>query len=58
MRQFLLRFTLLALVVALVGCSSGKNKKPKSSSRLYEGDSPTIHFNNERETAGGMFNPS
>jgi hypothetical protein len=59
MPKFLLPLAVLMLVVSLSsGCSWGKKKKPASSSRLYEGDGPSIHYNDQRETAGGAFNPS
>jgi uncharacterized protein YceK len=38
------------LVAVLTGCAS---RKPKSSSRIYEGESPSIRYSSERETAGG-----
>ena len=46
---FCLRLLLLAAVFALAGCSMFR---PKSSSRIIEGDSPNIKYTNA-ESAGG-----
>jgi len=49
--KVLVRFmVLLSFAAALSACAS---RKPKSSSRIYEGDSPSLRFSSERETAGG-----
>jgi hypothetical protein len=46
-----------SVLLLFPGCGWGK-KKPASSARLYEGEtSPNIHYNDERETAGGRLNP-
>ena len=43
---------LLLTGVLLLGSMAGCAHKPKSSTRVYEGDSPTITYTN-RESAGG-----
>ena len=61
MSRLLLPLAILLVVSSLTtGCSlfGKKNKKPASSSHLYEGNAPTIHFNDKPEAAGGEFNPS
>lgn len=47
--SFALRLILLVSIVALPGCSMFR---PKSSSRIVEGESPTIRYTNP-ESAGG-----
>ncbi len=43
---------------ALGGCSLWKkDKQPKSSAHLYEGDAPTITYSDRPEAAGGPINP-
>jgi hypothetical protein len=56
MSKSLLRLFLALVVCALAGCAS-RDKKPKPSAHVYEGDAPSIHFNTEREAAGGPLNP-
>jgi type IV pilus biogenesis protein CpaD/CtpE len=56
MSKPLLRIFLALVVCALAGCA-GRDKQPKSSAHVYEGDAPTIHYSNEREAAGGPLNP-
>ncbi len=46
----------IALLLTLPGCSLFHKKKPESSSHLYEGDAPTIRFNDKPENAGGAIN--
>jgi hypothetical protein len=63
MSRFLLPLAVLMALASLTlsGCALwpwGKNKKPASSTHLYEGNSPSIHFNDKPEAAGGQFNPS
>ena len=62
MSKLSLPLAVLAAVASLTlsGCAWpwGKNKKPASSTHLYEGNSPSIHFNDKPEAAGGQFNPS
>ena len=60
MPKFLLPLVVLFALISLTGCSlwGKKDKKPASSSHLYEGNAPTIHFNDAPETAGGPLNPS
>ncbi len=53
MSQLLLRLVLLTALGALAGCSLFSKKKPESSARMYEGDSPSIRYNDEPESAGG-----
>ena len=49
--KVLVRFiVILSFAVVLTACAG---RKPKSSSRIYEGDSPSLRFSSERETAGG-----
>ena len=48
---------LVLMCAALAGCAFGKKKKPASSARLYEGDSPSIRFSDEPEAAGGPLTP-
>jgi uncharacterized protein YceK len=50
MRMFL---TLLAVAALAGGCSS-HNKKIKSSTHLYNGDSPTIHMQDTQAAGGPM----
>jgi hypothetical protein len=59
MSKLLLPLTVLIAIVSLTGCSlfGKKDKKPKSSAKLYQGDSPSLYFTDEPETAGGPFNP-
>jgi hypothetical protein len=48
--HMILRFALLIAITASLGaCASSK----KSSARIYEGDSPSIHFQEKREAPGG-----
>ena len=47
MRHFF-RPLLVLVVFAVAGCAHG----PKSSSRIYEGDGPNIHYT-DRQSAGG-----
>ncbi|HSI15373.1 MAG TPA: hypothetical protein VK961_25225 [Chthoniobacter sp.] len=56
MPNFLLPLLLCALLTALSGCSLFHKGAPKSSAHIYEGDSPTIRFNDRRESAGGEVN--
>jgi len=58
MSKFLLPLTALLAVASFSGCSLFHKKKPESSSHLYEGNAPSIHFNDKPEAAGGEFNPS
>jgi hypothetical protein len=53
MSKLLLPLTVFIAALSLTSCGWGKDKKPKSSAHLYEGDSPSITFTKERETAGG-----
>jgi len=53
----LLPLFLLAALFALSGCSLFHRKAPKSSAHIYEGDSPTLHFTDKPEAAGGEVNP-
>jgi hypothetical protein len=55
MSKLLLPLVILIAAISLSGCSlfGSKDKKPESSARLYEGDSPSMHFSRERQTAGG-----
>lgn len=59
MSKLLLPLAILIAAVSLTGCSlwGGKNKKPKSSARVYEGEAPSIRYNDKAETAGGRLNP-
>jgi len=59
MSKLLLPLAILIAAVSLTGCSLwNKDKKPKSSAKMYEGDtSPNMHFSDEPETAGGPINP-
>ncbi|MEP6668759.1 MAG: hypothetical protein ABJF10_06380 [Chthoniobacter sp.] len=57
MPKFLLPLFLLMMLVALSGCSLFHKKKPESSAHLYEGDAPTLRFNDKPESAGGAVNP-
>ena len=50
MGSFFLRLFVVCAVSTFAACAS---KQPKSSSRIYEGDSPSITYMSERETAGG-----
>jgi hypothetical protein len=58
MSKLLLPLAILVAAVSLTGCSLwSKDKKTKSSSTLYEGDSsPAMRFTNEPESAGGPIN--
>ena len=59
MSKSLLPLAVLVAVASLTtGCSLFGKKKPASSTHLYEGNSPSIHFNDKPEAAGGEFNPS
>jgi hypothetical protein len=59
MSKLLLPLAILIAAASLTGCSLwNKDKKPKSSARLYDGDtSPNIHYSDEPESAGGPINP-
>ena len=57
MPKLLLPLAIAVALISLTGCSWGK-KKPASSSHLYEGDAPSIHYYDKPEAAGGQFNPS
>ncbi|MDR3402383.1 MAG: hypothetical protein P4L99_07780 [Chthoniobacter sp.] len=57
MPKFLLPLFSLVLLVALSGCAWFHRKKAESSAHLYEGDSPTMRFNDKPESAGGAVNP-
>jgi len=54
---FLPIFLLVMLVTLLSGCSLFHKKGPESSAHLYEGDSPSMHYSDKPETAGGALNP-
>lgn len=57
MSKLLVLLLCASVLLLFAGCGWGK-KKPTSSARIYEGEaSPNIHYNNERETAGGRLNP-
>jgi hypothetical protein len=64
MSRFFLPLAVLMAVASLTlsGCAlwpwGKKDKKPASSSHLYEGNAPSLHFNDKPEAAGGEFNPS
>jgi len=58
MSKFFLPLAVLLAVASFSGCSLFHKKKPASSSHLYEGNAPSIHFNDKPESAGGEFNPS
>lgn len=45
----ILLLAVLPVVLCLSGCAS---RKPKSATRIYEGDAPSIRYSGE-ETAGG-----
>ncbi len=55
MTQTLLRLFVALMMCAFVGCAS-RNKKPKSSVHIYEGEAPTIRYSDEPEAAGGSLN--
>jgi len=56
MPKLLLPLFCLAVLLTLPGCSLFHKKKPESSSHLYEGDGPSIRFNDKPENAGGAIN--
>jgi hypothetical protein len=41
------------LLVCLIASAGGCANRQKSSARIYEGDSPSIKYTRERESAGG-----
>jgi hypothetical protein len=57
-RLFPLLAVLLVLVFATAGCSlfGGSKRSPKSSARIYEGNSPTVRMTT-KEAPGGKLNP-
>lgn len=57
MPKLFLPLFLGALLATLSGCSLFHKGPPKSSAHLYEGDSPTLRFNDRPEVAGGAVNP-
>jgi hypothetical protein len=57
MSKLLLPFFVLLVLLALPGCSLFHKKKDPSSAHLYEGDSPTLHFTDKPERAGGPITP-
>lgn len=57
MPRFLLPLLLCTLLLALSGCSLFHRGAPKPSAHLYEGDSPSLRFNDKPEVAGGAVNP-
>lgn len=57
MPRILLPFFLVAVSLALSGCSLFHKGPPKSSAHIYEGDSPTLRFTDKPEAAGGEVNP-
>lgn len=58
MRRALTTVILLTAIAVLTpGCSIfGGKRKPKSSARIYEGDSPSIRIT-EEQSAGGKLRP-
>jgi hypothetical protein len=51
-----LSLLLLALIITSgAGCAHG-GRNPKSSARIYEGDSPNVHMT-ERQHPGGPLTP-
>ena len=51
--QKILPFFFAAAVFAFGACSHHQDKPKKSSSHIYEGNSPSIKFLDEPEAAGG-----
>lgn len=48
---------LFVFAVAVAGCHGGTKAKPKSTARIYEGDSPNVRMNEKSESAGGRLYP-
>lgn len=57
MSKFFLPLLLVAVLMALSGCSLFHKGPPKPSAHMYEGDAPTLRFNDRPESAGGAVNP-
>jgi hypothetical protein len=57
MSKLLILLLLVAVLVAFSGCSLFHKKAPGSSAHLYEGDAPTLRFNDRPESAGGQITP-
>jgi len=57
MPKFLLPLFLFVILATLSGCSLFHKKQEKSTAHLYEGDAPTLRFNDKPESAGGAINP-
>jgi len=58
MWKFLLRLLLVVWFASVAGCSLWKKEKtPKSSARVYEGDAPSMRYSDEPEAAGGPLTP-
>ncbi len=58
MLKLILRLLLVVLFASVAGCSLWKkDKTPKSSARVYDGDAPSIRYSDEPEAAGGPLTP-